>query len=382
MANKLVIYETTHFEILPAIIKLASPLFDEVYVYANHGYVFDMVHEELQPYKNVKWVCRNEAQCGNRSFIKKMFLHIRKERFTHLHVSTLDHNLFYFSYKLFRNSQLHVSFTIHAINNYTQYQFGNVKKITETLSKIFLHKRVQHYLVLMPLMAPYFKNKLPQAVIEFIPANFYQQKEVIIMPGKLFRIIVPGSVELKRRHYEHLVEACKYIFEGNAKPIEIVLLGKSDNDYAKQIIDTIKKLIGNRADIFLTTFENTVPENNFIDYFNSADVIFSPLQKVFKKSDDDVVEVNGLSHSTGLFADIIKFPAPLIIPGDISLSHDFKNAVNFYHSAKDAADIILRFINEPATLELAREKMVKACSKYSIEAFEKSFKNLFNMLTS
>src|SRR5690349_11841716 len=100
MQKKLLIYETTHYETLPAIVELALERFEQITINVvspdipescNHFPVFKS--------NKIKWVIKPGDQ-ANWSFIKQLFQELTNDNYTHFLINSLDHNLYYFSMQL------------------------------------------------------------------------------------------------------------------------------------------------------------------------------------------------------------------------------------------------------------------------------------------
>ncbi|HZK63682.1 MAG TPA: hypothetical protein VFC34_06025, partial [Puia sp.] len=202
MPARLLIYETTHHETLPAILDLAALYFEKVTVFLR-----EMTYQNIcRTPGEIKWkntvFVRQSATVSNRIFIRDALHFARRNGITHFHISTLDNNMLYFAMGLVRLPELYISLSIHAVNEYRKYKARNLRDLTESLAKLFFHRRVGHYRVLSPGMIDIFHQNFPGTSCQFIPSRFFAAPQAGIREKKDYlKIVIPGTVDPNRRDY-------------------------------------------------------------------------------------------------------------------------------------------------------------------------------------
>src|SRR6185437_1988430 len=104
---------------------------------------------------------RQPAGSRNRPFIRSLFSFIRRHHCSHLHLSTLDNNLLVFALRIAMAGNVHISLTVHEVNAWFLDSFRSVRKLSESLAKRFLRRRVRHYTVFLPAIADHFRQRMP-----------------------------------------------------------------------------------------------------------------------------------------------------------------------------------------------------------------------------
>jgi hypothetical protein len=367
---KIVLYETTHHENLPALLDLSEAQFEQVTVFLKehsyHNLCGDGSPEQRWPQTDF---FIQTADCPNRRFIRQLFRFIRRHGYTHLHLCTLDNNLLIFSLRLASIGPLHVSLTVHEVNEYFFRSFHTLRDWTETIAKRLLRRQIRHYHFFLPAMADQFQQRLPGSITVFIPSRFYSGHRMASQAPP-FRIVVPGSVDPNRRNYAEVIQTLSLI---RTIPIELILLGNAATE-AGATIDAAFQSIANDQ-IAIRTFKGYIPETTYEQVLTSAHLIWSPLN-IHKKSSRNSPETYGLTTASGLTADLLLNNIPALVPAGFIAPGPFQPAIYPYRSPEEAAEIIRRFIEDPVAYTALRETIHQAFSYFSKENFSPAFAEL------
>ncbi len=400
--KKIVIYETTHHENLPALLDLSEAHFSAVAVflkevsYRNLG--GEGSPEERWP-KTGFFI--QAADCGNRRFIGQLFAFLRRERYSHLHLGTLDNNLLLFAIRLACVGPVHISLTVHEVNEYFSYSFRGLRDISESVAKVFLHRLIRHYTLFLPAMAERFAQRLPGVTAVFIPSRFYEapgwgedgaglsrpEGGFFTSEGGFFTIVVPGSVDPNRRNYSEVVEVFTRLVSGKGgrpsgmesplRPIELVILGDSSTAYGAGIVDSLRRLESGR--FRLRCFEGYIPATVYEQQLTGAHLIWSPLN-LHKKSSRNSSETYGQTTASGLTADLLGNNAPALVPEGFIIPGPFRAAIFSYGSPEEWRAIVDMMINDPAYYGRLRENIHSALSFFTKENFGEAFCRLMGTI--
>jgi len=373
----IIIYETTHHENLPALLDLCEANFNRVVVYLQ-----TLSYENLsgkgspaQRWPRTEFVVQ-ETDCPNRVFIQKMFSFGKKEGFSHLHLSTLDNNLLFFAYKLWINSELQVSLTVHEVNEYFALSFASLRDVTESVAKGILHRRIRNHTMFLPAMAGRFQQRLPGTVAVFIPSRFYQSQAPSAAPHRPFRVVIPGSVDPNRRNYEEVVKFFTDWLTQAITPsrsIELVILGDSNNPFGARIVAQLQNL---ESPFFrLIHYQGYVPELVYERQIETADLLWSPL-KVNKKSSRNSPETYGQTTASGLTADLLLNNIPALAPAGFELPGSFQPALLHYSSPAELNAIFGRLLEDAVYYRELRGQIHSAFSWFVKENFNEAFELL------
>jgi hypothetical protein len=375
---KILIYETTHHENLPALLDLSEVHFSKITVFLK-----EISYRNLSGADDltVRWpkteFVVQEAGCHNRAFIRQLFIFLRRHSCSHLHLSTLDNNLLVFALRLAFLRDVHVSLTIHAVNDYFTFSFASPKDLSESMAKYCLHRQVRHYTFFLPAMADRFRERLPGCTAVYIPSRFYEPAAPADT-GKedaFFRIIIPGSVDPNRRDYAEVASfLANYLSRtAVARGIELVILGDSDTAYGRSVVQELRQLESPR--FRLSAFNGYVPATVYEEQFSGADLIWSPLNAV-KTSTHRSPETYGLTIASGLTADLQLGCAPVLAPAWLTLPDPFRVALLSYFSREDSAKILDDLLQDPAYSQQLRHEIHAAFDQLNLDNFRAAFQQL------
>lgn len=379
MQKKLLIYETTHYETLPALLELAIEQFDQITIYAASQDTYESCnHFPVFQQAKIKWFNQSKDQ-GNREFIKQLFHEMISGNYSHFLINSLDHNLLYFSLKLSGiEKKIHTVLTVHVIHDYTTARYNSLVNISESIAKKKLHRLIKNYRVLAPSMPAYMKSRLKKIEVEYIPGMFYQAFPETDFTQSPFRIVVPGNVEEKRREYESIPQVIKLMTGKLEKyhPIELVILGNNNNPYGKALEKNIRAALP--PYISLIVFDRDVTFNTYSSYYSSAHIIWAPV-RLHMESIRKVPEITGLSISAGLIVDFIHYARPTLVPSPIKFDQQLDPLFFRYAGPEDAAHQLLAFVNDPRLLQQRQTETRTICSAYTAQKFRTVFKQLMNL---
>lgn len=376
MQKKLIIYETTHFENLSALLVLSEGYFSEVTIFIPTSYCRQLqsIVNPLQLSLKVNWITQEEA--GNRPFIRKFFRHIHQSSYTHLHIGTLEHNMLMFAWYLRRRSHLQVSITLHSINDYSSSLYTDIRSISETIAKRILQRTIHHYRVLAPAMVNTFKQIFPGKQVYFIPGNFNIPPDKTVLSQNAFSIVIPGTVESKRRNYKMIIRFLNL----HAKdiiaftPIHLVLAGNAGSPYGREITQALYQLSVKYSFRF-SYFIRPLEQSEYEVLYRSADIIWAPVI-LHTNGFRGVAEINSVTHSPGFITDQIHYGKPAIVPKGLQLPPQFAGCNWAYENEKELSQIFVSILSDKSILKEANRKMRIACSYFKAENFMEAFTNL------
>ncbi len=372
----MVIYETTHHENLPALLDLSEARFGRVIVFLRESSMRNLTGKEnpAERWPSTVFIVQN-ALCSNRAFIRRMFALIKECRYSHLHLSTLDNNLLYFSLRLCMAGNLRVSLTLHEVNAWFAWPLRSLRDWSESMAKLALHRQIQHYSVFLPAMAAALRRRMPYASAVFIPSRFYEQQPGVRGSGDdPFTIVIPGTVDPNRRDYGFVAD----FFEGwlgralpPARRVKLVMLGDSRSPYGAEIVARLQALVSDRFVVSAFT-DGYIPEVQYEQELSGAHLLWSPLQ-LCKKGSRENPEVYGETTASGLTADLLLNNTPALLPAALALPDVFRPALLPYASAKDLSVILDRLLTDTAWLPQLRREIDAAFSFFRKENFYADF---------
>ncbi len=410
--RRIVLYETTHHENLPALLDSSEADFDAVTLFLKRiSYDNLSGHNDLSArWPKTRFIIQPD-DCPNRRFILRMFSFLRKHRYSHLHLATLDNNLLLFALLLCSDPDLQVSLTVHEVNEYFARSFRGLRDWTETVAKLILHQRILHYTCFLPAMVERVQKKLPSAVVVFIPSRFYRgsgpagntasrppatapdkprpeaaEPAVLSMPvsephlnpsvpAPPFTIVIPGSIEANRRDYDGVIDFfCRHL--PFSKPVRLVILGNAASPYAQMVISRLRPLTG--VSFQLLSFDGYVAEQEYEAQITAADLLWSPLN-VHKTSSRNSPETYGQTTASGLTADLLLSPVPALVPSDFTIPVPFRPAMLTYHSPDDIKQYLEKMLQDDAYRSALRNEIAQALLYFNRKNFDEAFRRLMDL---
>jgi hypothetical protein len=369
---RLVIYETTHYENLPAMLELAQFFFEQTTVFLDESSYQNLIPagEAETCWAHVLFIIRRK-NINHRKFIRTLLDYIRKEKFTHLHLSSLSNNYLFFVWNLNLFTNLHISLTVHEINYFRSLSFRSVRGISESFAKWWLYRKIDGLRALIPQMKIELDEYFPETKTVFIPSRFYIPNYFIPSADPV-KIIVPGTVDARRRDYNFLVE---FVYNQMSKTnykqrLSIILLGNAGSDFGKNIQQRLQKANDFIKIIF---YQDEVSPEEYSKEWQDASIIWSPIRTVTTGSRGQA-EVYGISKSPGITADLIRFPKPTLVPEDFKIPFYLKHCLIPYKGGPDLLQKMTGLINQDKTA--LTQDIKKDISALVKENFSKDFEKL------
>ncbi len=133
-------------------------------------------------------------------------------------------------------------------------------------------------------------------------------------PRSCIKIVVPGTVEQKRRNYLRVFKKVK-CFKGK---MQLILLGKAKGEELTWIRKAVNEIPDN---IELVYFEKHIDQNKYDQVLSDADLLWCPFQETTNYN--GVIEFYGVTKISGCLGDAIRFGKPTIFPSLFQLKYDF-----------------------------------------------------------
>lgn len=361
----IVVYETTHHENLPALLDCCEMRFPRVVVFLREGSFANLSggQSPAARWPATEFVVQAPGE-SNRRFIRRLL------RFpcSHLHLATLDNNLWLWALRLIAAPDLQVSVTVHEVNAFFTRPLGSLRDVTETLAKPLLRLRVRHYHFFLPAMAQRFAKMMPRAVTVFLPSRFYGAAAPVVDETRPFTIVIPGSVDANRRDYEPVLEVFRR-WPAQLPPVQLVLLGDSGSEFGRSLVAQLQTQTKVRH------YEGYIPEITYEQEIRQADVLWSPL-RIHKTGSRHNPEIYGQTTASGLTADILLNNIPALAPEELILPDPFTIALLPYRDAHEAAQRLKRLATDDSYRIRLRQDIHRAFGYFSREHFAAAFDRL------
>jgi hypothetical protein len=372
------IFETEHFEGAYPVIRSFDTGNNKitVFCYEKPYRQFRFLFGEDMP--RYDWIVKMQGESKN-GFIYRIYKEIKKRRIELLYLNTVSNN--YHSYVLLIRALKNVRtiVTLHDINGY--FQSGNQPGFRKQLrrnGKRWLIRTVREFNVVSLTMVGTLQEKLSASQsVHCVPGAIFENQKIAastLSPGGPLRIVVPGTVDPRRRNYEKvfaLLEACHQA----GLPVEVSLLGGYYGAPGKEIIERCGPYARTFGDLRFYDLE-VVDQPEFDRVMNAAHIVWIPsvLQTALQ---DGVMETYGQTISSGNLFDIIKHAKPFIVPATLAFDEFLRTSSFCYQDLPEIIDYLRRLISEPDLYPRLSLQALQNSGNYTVEAVRKRNPALF-----
>jgi hypothetical protein len=179
-----------------------------------------------------------------------------------------------------------------------------------------------------------------------------------------FRIVIPGSVDLKRRDYFFVLDIAERLKD--LTHIRFVLLGKPYGDEAAALVSKLEQLKDT-----VVCYREFIDESEFEHQMQQADIVWGPLTRYYAAN--DAVEEYGISKETGVSFAMIRYALPGLFPTDVSVMDEIKTGTMFYSNADELVSIIADLSARKESLLLLQKNARANALKYTPDAVRNEF---------
>lgn len=342
------IFETEHFEGAYPVIRLFDngkndiTIFSYQQSYRQFQYLFG---EEAARFR---WIVKEDSESKYR-FIYRIYKEARRNNIQLLYLNTITNNHFFYALMIRLLPKVRVVVTLHDINTYFNFKFAfDLRRWIRYRGKRSLVRAVKEFNVVAATMVPYLQSRLPgNKRVYNVPGAVFEGSLPHCMPpaeANKINIVVPGTVDNRRRNYETVFDLLHTCNEANI-PVSVTLLGGYSREYGSMILERCKAYAQAHAN--LSFYETQVVDQPEFDrVMNNAHFVFTP-SIINTIVSDGITETYGISISSGNLFDVIKHAKPFIIPEALKMPDNMESSCIHY---KTVADIIILFqqvINEP-----------------------------------
>jgi len=238
--TKIAICDTTHFEVTYTIISLFNPADTDITIFI-HREAYEQLKFLLGERTGLcTWVLKRDDE-SNRSFINRMFRHITQSCIDLLYLNTVSDNFILYAYHLQRLKAESAVMTLHDINGFFDYKPSlSIRRLIRHAGKRKLIKILPAFSVLSERLGDHLKSRLQShKQVLVVPGRHFEPElftEKEFQPGESIKIVIPGSVDIRRRDYDavfYLLDAARQ-FEIS---ISVTLLGGFSPQYGGSIKD-------------------------------------------------------------------------------------------------------------------------------------------------
>lgn len=372
MSQQVGIFETTHFEGSYPVIRLFDfqdnrlTIFTNDYCYRQFRFLFG---KDIDRYQ---WVIQGENE-SLRKFIGRAAEQVRAQQMDIFYVNTVDNNHLFFAQALSALGKTRTVLTLHDINTHFRFRFKfQLRRLVRILGKKRLIKVAGEFNVVAQPMQPYLKDILHNSKpVHCVPGAYFDPNLYIhpALPVKNLRLVVPGSIDGKRRNYETVLELAKECSRLNLS-VQFTLLGGAQDSYGQDILMRCKDF-----DNIKIYAEEVVDQPEFDRVMNEAHLVFVP-SVIDTVISDDIPEVYGLTKSSGNMFDIIKHARPFMAPQALQVDSVLESSCLRYVNTEEMIARLKELLISENYQRLAEQAYLNSMS-YTMDAIRERNPSLF-----
>jgi hypothetical protein len=324
------------------------------------------------------WVIKKNDE-SKYQFIVKMYKQVRALHIDLFYLNTIADNYIFYAWMISRLKPIRVVTTFHSINNYFEHKPSlSFRRLVRILGKKKLVRVVKEFNVVSLTMVDYLKQRLPSHSnkVHCIPGAVYEPQKH--RPEKLtaagLHVVVPGSVDERRRNYGMVMELVELINKAGLD-ITVTLLGGIHPEFGATILQQLRKKDWHGR---LRYYEvDVVDQPEFDRVMEECDMVLLP-STLYIKIFDDITEQYGLSMSSGNLFDIIKHAKPFLTSFGLRIDPYLESTCLRYQNAGEMMEILIALLESPDVFSSLNEKARLASQNYTIEAVRMRNPDLFS----
>jgi hypothetical protein len=367
---KIGIFETEHFEAAYPLVRLFDNGENEITIFcypaAQRQLAFLLGDRSLR----YNWITKQEDE-SRRSFIRTIKNEATEKKLDLLYLNTVSDN--YINYALLARSlpSTRIVLTVHMIKSlFETSEKYKPRKLLHAIGKRVLRNTIKEFNVLSQVMVSELSQRLGNTKkIYNIPGGIYEGRQPHTTLQGPIHIVIPGSIDLRRRNYQHVITLATFLKKANI-PFKITLLGRFYKEYGNMVRHMIKPFEG----LIHYYGDDEIDQPEFDRVLQSADFLFSPSGWSFM---DGVNEFYGQTITSGNIADAIRHAKPLIIPNTYTVDAALEQSCIRYAEVEDIGKFIISLLQNPGKYPQLIYATVQASKEYIIEKVRERNKELF-----
>jgi hypothetical protein len=314
---------------------------------------------------------------GKWRFFRQLYKAAKKHKLDLFYLNTISNNHLFYAWVIGLLRIARVVITVHDINCLFKSKWSlQLRQMVHHIGKKALIKRVQEYNVVSDTMVDYLRDTTGGSVqIHNIPGAVFESEQVALAIEEHLHLVVPGSLDKKRRDYYQVFELLKAA-EAVQLPLHVTLLGGHSDAYGKAIIQQAAALQLKYTKIRFYD-ERVVHQDEFDKQLNAAHFIFIP-SVIDTAICFAIPETYGLTKSSGNMFDVIKHARPFISPQGLRISATLQSSCFKYSSIDHLVGFLQGCIQQRESYAAWQQQALANSKEYTIARVRARNSTLFD----
>lgn len=313
---------------------------------------------------------------GKCYFFNQLYKAVKKHRLELFYVNTISNNHILYAWVFGALRIARVVLTVHDINCLFKSRWSlQARQLIHHIGKKALIKRVNEFNVVSDTMVEYLRQTLHNKTrVHNVPGAVFERAQSQLTVGNTLHLVVPGSLDKKRRDYTHVFALLKEA-EARKLPLHITLLGGYTDAYGKAIIQQSANLKMKYASISVYD-THTVHQDEFDKQLDAAHFIYIP-SVVNTAICFAIPETYGLTKSSGNIFDVIKHARPFLAPQSLRVSDKLLRSCFRYSSINELIDFLAGMLQKKEAYLTWQQQALAASKEYTIAQVRAANPTLF-----
>jgi hypothetical protein len=335
------IIEKGHFEVAYTLISLFDNGHNNITVLVEENSYQQLQLMLAEKANHYTWVIKEKNE-SNRRFIYRIFYFLQQHSFDLIYFNTIEDNFIVYAYYLQRLKTKKIVLTLHDINGFFHYQPSlSIRRMVRYIGKKRLLKIIPSFNVLSETLETRLRSGLQASKkIYTIQGSFFDPEcftPLSFSTGDTLSLIIPGSVDTRRRNYDLVFDLLYTARQRNIK-ISVTLLGAFKKGYSENIQKKCTEYLQTNNNLHIYQ-SSIVDQPEFDSVMRQSHFIWTPLQFASSIS-DGVKEQYGISTCSGNIADIIRYAKPFFAPGQLPLENYLEKCSSGYTTITDIIHVL------------------------------------------
>ena len=367
VAMKAGIFETHHAEAAYPVIRLFDNGTNQLTIFSYEEadqHLQQLLQDDI---KKFNWIKKKRRQ-SKISFIRTIYRETKKQKIELLYLNTISNNFIFYAVLILLLRKVRVIVTIHAVNNFFDHRFSlSPRRMVREAGKKLLIIVTREYNVLSTPPVKYLQSKLPKGKkVHCVPNAVFEElliRQTQPLTTECINIVVPGTVEKRRRNYDHVFDLMKKLVESKIT-FTMVFLGKLYEDSGQEILARSKTWNEKYNNLYYYE-DGEVNQLEFDRIMASATILFLPLE-IETIFDDDITEICGTSTTSGNITEVIRHAKPFIIPKLLAIDPLLERACFRYDRIDDIVSFVSTLYLNPGFYQSLLNSALEASRNFTI----------------
>ncbi|HEX6333432.1 MAG TPA: glycosyltransferase [Flavisolibacter sp.] len=375
---KIAIYETVHLDWVLPLCELFGRRSDEVSIFTNIDFREDIEAVQKHQFNRFTWHFA-DPEAGVRTFYRQLRQFFTTDRFDVILLNSVDARHLVVYAALRNQTRAKVLINIHDIRNFFMHPFRpELRSLIRSAGKKILQQRADGFLVNARAMKEYMEAHQLTKKPVFWLSPVIEKATVPTTGGEFLHVVVPGSIDERRRDYDFVLDAVEAVHTQVPGRIHLTFAGRPVGDYGSRIIGRMQEL--GELGIPTAFSEDEIRETKFQEIIASASVLLSPL-RIKTSIRDATEEMYGLTKCSGNIYDAIRHGRPLVLPAGVRPPEEIVTSCLHYDSIDSLQEILLQMAQEPGHLATLTIRAVENSGKFSFEKISHQLAEMLDAIT-